>query len=178
MRLLTASLLLLTPALLAAQAAPHPVDAMMDQLKADNAWTLSQQKSLCEIPAPPFKEAVRAEEYRKRFVALGLQRVRVDAVGNVLGERPGTGRGPPIVLSGHLDTVFPDSTDVRVKESSGRMTAPASPTTAAASRWCWRWRGRTSARTPGTTRVSSSSGTSARKAPETCAACATCSSAS
>lgn len=97
---------------------------MMEQLKADNAWTLSQQKSLCEIPAPPFKEAVRAEEYRKRFEALGLQRVRVDAIGNVLGERPGSGRGPTIVLAGHLDTVFPDSTDVRVREAGGRMTAP------------------------------------------------------
>ena len=96
----------------------------MAQLRADNSWTLSQQKSLCEIPAPPFKEAARAEEYRKRFEALGLQRVRVDAVGNVLGERPGSGRGPTIVLAGHLDTVFPDSTDVRVRESNGRMTAP------------------------------------------------------
>ena len=112
----------LLPASLAAQTAP--VDAMLSQLRADNAWTLAQQKSLCEIPAPPFKEAVRAEEYRRRFVALGLQKVRVDAVGNVLGERPGTGRGPTIVLAGHLDTVFPDSTDVRVRESNGRMTAP------------------------------------------------------
>jgi tripeptide aminopeptidase len=124
MRLLATVGLLVVPALLTAQAAPHPVDAMMEQLKADNAWTLSQQKSLCEIPAPPFKEAVRAEEYRKRFEALGLQKVRVDAIGNVLGERPGSGRGPTIVLAGHLDTVFPDSTDVRVREANGRMTAP------------------------------------------------------
>ncbi|HET9452901.1 MAG TPA: M20/M25/M40 family metallo-hydrolase [Gemmatimonadaceae bacterium] len=113
----------LLPASLAAQASPA-VDAMLAQLKADNAWTLAQQKSLCEIPAPPFKEAARAEEYRKRFVALGLQKVRVDAAGNVLAERPGSGRGPTIVLAGHLDTVFPDSTDVRVRESNGRMTAP------------------------------------------------------
>ena len=122
MRIRSLLLVALLPTPLAAQAAP--VDAMLAQLKADNAWTLAQQKSLCEIPAPPFKEAVRAEEYRKRFAALGLQRVRVDAVGNVLGERPGSGRGPTIVLAGHLDTVFPDSTDVRVRESDGRMTAP------------------------------------------------------
>jgi tripeptide aminopeptidase len=120
----TLSLLLVAPAMLRAQAPAHPVDAMMAQLKADNAWTLSQQKTLCEIPAPPFKEAARAEEYRKRFEALGLQRVRIDAIGNVLGERPGSGRGPTIVLAGHLDTVFPDSTDVRVREANGRMTAP------------------------------------------------------
>lgn len=123
MRLRHLLLSALLPSSLAAQASPA-VQAMLAQLKADNAWTLAQQKSLCEIPAPPFKEAARAEEYRKRFVALGLQKVRVDAVGNVLGERPGTGRGPTIVLAGHLDTVFPDSTDVRVRESNGRMTGP------------------------------------------------------
>ena len=123
MRIRLLLLAALLPESLAAQASPA-TDAMLAQLKADNAWTLAQQKSLCEIPAPPFKETVRAEEYRKRFVALGLQKVRVDAVGNVLGERPGSGRGPTIVLAGHLDTVFPDSTDVRVRESNGRMTAP------------------------------------------------------
>jgi acetylornithine deacetylase/succinyl-diaminopimelate desuccinylase-like protein len=46
--------------------------------------------------------------------------VRVDREGNVIGERAGTGRGPTVVVSGHLDTVFPEGTDVRVKRDSGR----------------------------------------------------------
>jgi len=114
------------PAALSAQAqrVPASLQPMLAQLRADNDWTLNQQKTLCEIPAPPFRETERAEEYRKRFEALGLQRVRVDAVGNVLAERPGTGRGPTIVLAGHLDTVFPEGTDVKVRESNGRLTAP------------------------------------------------------
>ena len=124
MRIRLLTVLLALPGALAAQAVPRALQPILAQLRADNAWTLNQQKTLCEIPAPPFKEAARGEEYRKRFEALGLQRVRVDAVGNVLGERPGTGRGPTIVLAGHLDTVFPDSTDVRVREGDGRMTAP------------------------------------------------------
>jgi tripeptide aminopeptidase len=107
-----------------AAAQPPSVQQMLAMLQGDNAWTLSQQKTICEIPAPPFKETARGEEYRRRFEALGLQRVRVDAVGNVLGERPGTGRGPTIVLAGHLDTVFPESTDVRVRESDGRLSGP------------------------------------------------------
>jgi tripeptide aminopeptidase len=99
------------------------VDAILATVKADNAWTLSQQKTICEIPAPPFKEAARAAEYKRRLDALGL-RARVDAVGNVIAERRGTGKGPTIVLAGHLDTVFPEGTDVRVREEGGRMKAP------------------------------------------------------
>jgi tripeptide aminopeptidase len=99
------------------------VDAILATVKADNAWTLSQQKTICEIPAPPFKEAARAAEYKRRLDALGL-RARVDAVGNVIAERRGTGKGPTIVLAGHLDTVVPEGTDVRVREEGGRMKAP------------------------------------------------------
>ena len=36
------------------------VDALLAMLKADNAWTLQQQRTICEVPAPPFKESVRA----------------------------------------------------------------------------------------------------------------------
>lgn len=115
------ALTLLTPIALGAQSTG--IDAILATIKSDNAWTVSQQKSICEIPAPPFKEAARAAEYKRRFDALGLK-TRIDAIGNVLAERPGTGSGPTIVLAGHLDTVFPEGTDVRVKEQGGRMTAP------------------------------------------------------
>lgn len=97
--------------------------AILSTLQADNAWTLEQQRTLCEIPAPPFKEEARAAEFRKRLEALGL-RARTDAVGNVLAEREGTGRGPVIVLAGHLDTVFPETTDVTVRVEGDRMSGP------------------------------------------------------
>lgn len=112
--------LVLSPSLALAQS---PLQTILATLQTDNAWTLAQQKSICEIPAPPFRETARGAEYRRRFEALGL-RARVDAVGNVIAERPGTAGEPTIVLAGHLDTVFPESTDVRVRESNGRMTAP------------------------------------------------------
>lgn len=117
---LIASIALMTlPAVSEAQG----LDAVLSTLKADNAWTVSQQKSLCEIAAPPFKESVRGAEFKRRLEALGL-RARVDAVGNVIAERAGTGKGPTIVLAGHLDTVFPEGTDVRVTETNGRMKGP------------------------------------------------------
>jgi len=99
------------------------LDAILTTLKTDNAWTVAQQRSICEIPAPPFKEAARGAEFKRRLEALGL-RARVDAVGNVIAERAGTGKGPTIVLAGHLDTVFPEGTDVKVRDEGGRMKSP------------------------------------------------------
>lgn len=90
-----------------------------DYLRATNARTLDEQAAVCEIPAPPFKEADRGREIARRFTRLGLRDVRTDAEGNVIGERPGTApNGPVVVLSGHLDTVFPEGTDVRVRRDT------------------------------------------------------------
>ena len=86
-------------------------------------WVLEQQVALCEVPAPPFAEKARAEVYRQAFLRHGLRNVRIDAVGNVVGERPGTGAGPHLVFSAHLDTVFPEGTAVKV---SRRATTPRS----------------------------------------------------
>lgn len=86
--------------------------------------TIEEQVSICEIEAPPFKEARRAAEYRRRMEALGLRNVRIDSVGNVIGERPGDPGQPVIVISGHLDTVFPEGTDVRVRREGTVLRAP------------------------------------------------------
>ena len=100
------------------------VKQAVDFLKADDERTLKDQIELTEIPAPPFKEAVRAQEYQKRLKALGLQDARMDAEGNVIAVRKGTGNGPVLVVSAHLDTVFPEGTDVKVKIKGNRYEAP------------------------------------------------------
>lgn len=108
----------------------HPAIARaLATIRADNAWTLEQQASICEIAAPPFKEAARAAEFKRRLEALGISNVRIDATGNVIGERAGTGGGPTVVLSAHLDTVFPEGTNVKVRRDSTaaggtRLSAP------------------------------------------------------
>ncbi len=109
-----------------AQSAPSDrrLGAALDTIRAANEWTLAQQVSICEIPAPPFKETVRARELQTRFESLGLTNVRIDAEGNVIGERRGTGSGPSVVLSGHLDTVFPEGTDVSVTRDGGVFSGP------------------------------------------------------
>ncbi|HVX42059.1 MAG TPA: M20/M25/M40 family metallo-hydrolase [Gemmatimonadaceae bacterium] len=125
---LAVSVLALAAAPLAAQS-PLPtsnpaVRSALDMLKADNAWTVQQEIELTRIPSPPFKESSRAAEYRKRLEALGLTNVRIDSVGNVIAERPGTGQGPTVMLAGHLDTVFPPGTDVTVKQQGDTLRAP------------------------------------------------------
>ncbi|HCT57412.1 MAG TPA: peptidase M20 [Gemmatimonas aurantiaca] len=105
--------------------ATHPtVVAALGKIQSDNAWTLEQQVSLCQIPAPPFKEAARAAAYRDRMKALGIQNVRLDSEGNVIGEIKGTRPGPTLLLAGHLDTVFPEGTDVTVKREGTKFTGP------------------------------------------------------
>lgn len=103
----------------------HPrVVAALDAIRADNAWTLDQQASICEIPAPPFRETARAAEYKRRFELLGLKDVRIDMEGNVIATRPGKGNGPSVMVAGHLDTVFPEGTDVRVTRQGTVMKGP------------------------------------------------------
>ena len=96
----------------------------LDAIREFNEWTLQQQIELTEIEAPPFKEARRAEEFKRRLEALGLRNVRIDTEGNVIGERPGTGNGPVVMISGHLDTVFPEGTNVKVTRTGTRLAAP------------------------------------------------------
>ena len=101
------------------------VTKTLEDIKADDERTLAEQKRITEIPAPPYKEKARAEYYLKRFQELGLKDASIDGEGNVIGLRKGSGGGrPKLVVSAHLDTVFPEGTDVSVKEKDGAILAP------------------------------------------------------
>lgn len=86
--------------------------------------TVEQQIHVCEIPAPPFKEAQRAQELKRLFESLGLHDVRIDKAGNVIGVRPGAAPRPNVVFSAHLDTVFPEGTNVKVTRDGNILKAP------------------------------------------------------
>jgi tripeptide aminopeptidase len=79
---------------------------------------------ICEIPAPPFKERERGQYFAARFSELNLADVHTDSEGNVIGFYRGDYEEPLVVLSAHLDTVFPEGTDVRVRHSGKRLRAP------------------------------------------------------
>lgn len=87
-------------------------------------WVIDQQVALCQVPAPPFAEQQRAEVYQQAFRDLGLRDVRIDAEGNVIGVRPGRQPRPHLVMSAHLDTVFPEGTDVRVRREGTTLIGP------------------------------------------------------
>jgi acetylornithine deacetylase/succinyl-diaminopimelate desuccinylase-like protein len=96
----------------------------MDAIQAQQAWTLEQQVSICEVPAPPFKEQRRAEEFRRRLVSFGFANARIDGEGNVIAELGTAGSGPTVMIAGHLDTVFPEETDVKTSRSGNRIAGP------------------------------------------------------
>jgi acetylornithine deacetylase/succinyl-diaminopimelate desuccinylase-like protein len=79
---------------------------------------------LTQIPAPPFKEAERARVFREKLRRAGLSDVETDAEGNVMGVRKGVGGAPLVAIAAHLDTVFPEGTDVTVKRAGTRLSAP------------------------------------------------------
>ena len=100
------------------------IKSAIDGLRASEPQTIEDQIRLCEVEAPPFKEAKRAELYAQMFREAGLTNVRIDKVGNVLGERRGSSPRPHLVFSAHLDTVFPEGTDVTVKRDGTTLRAP------------------------------------------------------
>jgi acetylornithine deacetylase/succinyl-diaminopimelate desuccinylase-like protein len=133
MRILPAFLLFLALPL----AAQESLDAAVKRLLADPRFTAAMATidrehdrlvddiiTLTEIPAPPFKEDARAAAYMAMLKAHGLADVQQDEAGNVMGVRRGTGGGPLIAIAAHLDTVFPEGTDVTVKRDGTRLSAP------------------------------------------------------
>jgi tripeptide aminopeptidase len=98
------------------------VTRVLEFLRSSVSATTDEQIRITEIAAPPFHEGRRAAYMKKQLAAAGLQ-VVTDRTGNVLGEFPG-GSQDVVMLTAHLDTVFPANTDVRVKREGGRLLAP------------------------------------------------------
>ena len=93
-------------------------------IESDQEQTVAEQIEITEIPSPPFKEDKRADDYLARLKEAGVADAAKDAEGNVYGTIKGSGEGPTLFVSAHLDTVFPEGTDVKVKEKDGQLHAP------------------------------------------------------
>jgi acetylornithine deacetylase/succinyl-diaminopimelate desuccinylase-like protein len=97
-------------------------------VRSQEAQSLEDLITLTEIPAPPFAEEARAARFAQMLREAGLSDVRIDEVGNVIGVRPGAGRGEyagkRVAYAAHLDTVFPEGTDVSVTREGDRYIAP------------------------------------------------------
>ena len=115
----------------------HAARAQQNGALADNAqvrealnwfgdnldWINEQQIRLTEIPAPSFQEEKRAAAVKELFAAEGLV-IHTDKIGNVVGELRGQNEKEAVLITAHLDTVFPSGTDVTVKRDGDRLSAP------------------------------------------------------
>ncbi|HKD51718.1 MAG TPA: M20/M25/M40 family metallo-hydrolase [Candidatus Acidoferrum sp.] len=99
------------------------VRTALDWLERNLSWINDTQVRLTEIPAPPFQEQARAAAVSQVLAEAGLE-VQTDKVGNVIGELRGANESEVVLLSAHLDTVFPAGTNVKVHRDGSRMTAP------------------------------------------------------
>lgn len=79
---------------------------------------------ICSIPAPPFGESERANYLNQRFQEIGLTENQIDEEGNCIALRRGASLSPLLVVSAHLDTVFPAGTDLTVRRSGRKLLAP------------------------------------------------------
>jgi len=83
-----------------------------------------EQIQICSVPASPFGEEQRARYLRDKFLEIGLSDVNIDAEGNCVGLLKGESQSPLLVVSAHLDTVFPPATDFTVHRKGERLFAP------------------------------------------------------
>lgn len=115
-----------------------PIESLLDAVRRDptvaraitlvrerDARTLEDQIEVASIPAPSFHERLRGSWMAHRLREAGLQRVRIDPVGNVIAELEAehTG-GAPLVLAAHLDTVFDTETPIRIERDGDRLVGP------------------------------------------------------
>ncbi len=99
------------------QYAMHTIDSLDEE-------TIRNMIVLNEISAPPFKEHKRAKKFLEMFSKTGIDSVWIDTEGNVLALRKGKKRDKTVVLDAHMDTVFPEETDVKVKKEGKTYAAP------------------------------------------------------
>jgi tripeptide aminopeptidase len=100
------------------------VKAALEAARVNEPHFVEEQIRICEIAAPPFKEEARGQEMERLFRQMGLQDVRIDKAGNVIGVRAGAAAHPNLLFEAHLDTVFPEGTDVKVKREGNILRAP------------------------------------------------------
>ena len=109
-------------------AADRRVHSAFKWLHLQEPQILRWQADLVTVPAPPFGERPRAEWLCERFRELGLDEVHLDQIGNAVAVRkavtsPDGGRRC-VLISAHIDTVFPSDTIIEAKIDGTRLEAP------------------------------------------------------
>lgn len=106
---------------LAARADIAAANAAVD---SEREATIAMWREITEIAAPSGAESRRADRIEQLLREAGASEVRRDEAGNVIATRRGSGGGASLVFDAHIDTVFPESTDLTTRVESGRIYAP------------------------------------------------------
>src|SRR6202034_1426522 len=104
-------------------AASPEVRSAFNWLRTQEPQLSQWQMEMARIAAPPFGESSRGAWLAERFREVGLDDVRIDDVGNVLGTHPGFGQRY-VALSAHIDTVFPANTPLNIRQQGSRLYGP------------------------------------------------------
>jgi acetylornithine deacetylase/succinyl-diaminopimelate desuccinylase-like protein len=106
-------------------AADRRVHQAFQWLHLQEQQILRWQTGLVSVPAPPFGERTRAEWVCERFRECGLSEVALDGIGNALGVLRSTQPSEKcLLLSAHIDTVFPAETPIEPRVDGTRLYAP------------------------------------------------------
>ncbi|MGB1168005.1 MAG: M20/M25/M40 family metallo-hydrolase, partial [Flavobacteriaceae bacterium] len=100
------------------------IKAAFERIALLDPTTLKRHIELTEIEAPPFKETRRAKVFADYFKTFGMDSVWIDTEGNVLGLLQGSEGNRTVALDAHLDTVFPEGTEVKVRIENDTLYAP------------------------------------------------------
>jgi tripeptide aminopeptidase len=99
------------------------ISAARKRIRALDQKTVEDMLAIVQIPAPPYGERERGEFVATLFRNLALH-VSIDEVGNVIAQQPGAAEPEAVIVSAHLDTVFPAETPIEVKHDGARILAP------------------------------------------------------
>lgn len=106
-------------------AADRRVHQAFQWLHLNEKRVMQWQAELVGVPAPPFGEGPRAERLRALFSEMGLDDAHLDGAGNAVATLCGTDPGRRcVLLSAHIDTVFPADTPIAPVLEGTRLTAP------------------------------------------------------
>jgi tripeptide aminopeptidase len=108
-------------------AAQRRVHQAFRWLHLHDGLLMDWQRTLVGIPAPPFGEQQRAAWLLDQFRSLGLAETSIDEEGNVIGLLPApqsNDTNAAVVLSAHIDTVFPAGTEIAPQINGTRLVAP------------------------------------------------------
>ncbi|HUH98580.1 MAG TPA: M20/M25/M40 family metallo-hydrolase [Anaerolineales bacterium] len=85
---------------------------------------LDRAVQIQQIAAPTFEEKRRADFVRESFLQEGLKDVAMDSLNNVYARFPGLEPSKPLIVSAHLDTVFPSDTSLHATREEDRIYGP------------------------------------------------------